>query len=140
MTTEANAVVHVDWARPELLSLPPPIHWEKGTNYLADVVAICISSDALGSPPLSNYLNSRFSFPGNWNLGLHLSDISHLPLHTLLWSGLPLRTFLGSLALQQRHHFGALLTGAPNLVHVHHGGGGGSGLSPGPGSPGAPPL
>lgn len=63
MTTYVTTVVplHVDWASPESLSLPIPIHWAKGTNYLADIV-ICTSTDALWSPPLSNHLNSRLPF------------------------------------------------------------------------------
>lgn len=46
-------------------------------------------------------------------------------------------TFFWSLALQQRHHFRALLTRAPNLVYVHYCGGGSSGFPTGPSPPGA---
>lgn len=62
------------------------------------------------------------------------------PPHLLV--GSTFHTFLWSLALQQRHHFRALLTRAPNLVHVHYGGGGSgsSGLPSGRCPPGALPL
>lgn len=42
MTANATTVapLHVDYARPESLSLPTPIHRGKGTNYLADLLFV----------------------------------------------------------------------------------------------------
>lgn len=75
------------------------------------------------------------------SLATHCTCLTSHAYPPYLLVGSTFHTFLWSLALQQRHHFRALLTRAPNLVHVHYGGGGGwsSGLpSGGSGSSGLP--
>lgn len=72
-----------------------------------------------------------------------VSDMPRLPL-SLPGPQPARRTFLGPLALQRRHRLGALLAGAPHLIHVHHGGchggRGRAGLPGAPFPPDVPPL